>query len=101
MSRPSRSRCPARPPHRWYGGRGQDRVDPRPLRSPSVRASGKPIMTHLRRMFVLVIAALVASIGAAPVLAQAKYPDRPVRVILPFPPGGLVDVIGRVLAQQL
>jgi tripartite-type tricarboxylate transporter receptor subunit TctC len=39
--------------------------------------------------------------GDAAVAQTGKYPERPVRVILPFPPGGLVDVLGRVMAQRL
>jgi tripartite-type tricarboxylate transporter receptor subunit TctC len=31
----------------------------------------------------------------------AGYPDRPVRLIIPFPPGGSNDVVGRLVAQQL
>jgi tripartite-type tricarboxylate transporter receptor subunit TctC len=38
--------------------------------------------------------------AAATVLAQS-YPSRPVRVIIPFPPGGTLDTVGRQLAQKL
>jgi tripartite-type tricarboxylate transporter receptor subunit TctC len=37
---------------------------------------------------------------ATPALAQA-WPSRPVRIIVPFPPGGLVDVLARSVSQRL
>ncbi|MDB5415925.1 MAG: Tripartite-type tricarboxylate transporter, receptor component TctC [Rubritepida sp.] len=47
---------------------------------------------------------LLALAGAAllaPRLAQAAFPDRPVRVIVPWPPGALADVVMRSLAQAM
>src|SRR5688572_25206182 len=37
--------------------------------------------------------------GALP--CQAQYPNRPVRLIVPFPPGGGTDALARVLSQKL
>ena len=37
---------------------------------------------------------------AGPALAQS-WPDRTVRMIIPFPPGGTLDKVGRMLAQRL
>jgi tripartite-type tricarboxylate transporter receptor subunit TctC len=49
---------------------------------------------------LLAAASLLAAL-AGPALAQADYPNRPVRLIIPFPPGGSNDVVGRVIAQHL
>src|SRR5271156_5758280 len=47
--------------------------------------------------------ALVLSLPlfAAPALAADDYPSRPIRMIIPFPPGGSNDVVGRIIANQL
>ena len=34
-------------------------------------------------------------------VAAQEYPTKPVRLIIPFPPGGSNDVVGRVFAQQM
>lgn len=38
---------------------------------------------------------------AAPALAQPQWPERPVRVIVPWPPGGSTDVLARLLAERM
>ena len=48
--------------------------------------------------FLLATAATFACATVA--LAQA-YPSKPIRLIIPFPPGGATDIIGRTLAQKL
>jgi tripartite-type tricarboxylate transporter receptor subunit TctC len=48
----------------------------------------------------LIQAALVALALTSPAFAQ-DYPNRPVRLIVPFPPGGSNDVVGRLVAKQL
>jgi len=50
--------------------------------------------------FLLVAVVSVLSLSGAPSLAQS-YPDRAVKLVVPFAPGGIVDVVGRALARQL
>ena len=42
-----------------------------------------------------------ALVGAAPVQAQGQYPGKPLRLIVPFPPGGGTDTLARILGQKL
>jgi tripartite-type tricarboxylate transporter receptor subunit TctC len=49
--------------------------------------------------FLAVAAALLAMGVMGTALAQ--YPNKPIKMIVPYPPGGATDVIGRVLAQRL
>jgi len=44
---------------------------------------------------------LLAVFVVAPVPTFAQYPNKPIRFIVPFPPGGLADVVARMLSNQL
>lgn len=58
-------------------------------------------MTTIRRT-LLKLAAIGLAAGAAPALhAQTAWPTQPVRMVIPFPPGGPTDLVGRVIAQAL
>lgn len=51
--------------------------------------------------FVLAVASLLA-FGASIAQAQStNYPVKPVRVVVPWPPGGSNDIVGRIIAQKL
>lgn len=54
-----------------------------------------------RRTWITLAAATLAVSLAGAAAAQGNYPDRPVRLIVPFPPGGTSDVVGRIFAEAL
>ncbi|MGA7016462.1 MAG: tripartite tricarboxylate transporter substrate binding protein, partial [Pseudolabrys sp.] len=56
------------------------------------------IMLTLLSRLLMAVSLLVA---LAPNALADDYPNRPVRLIIPFPPGGSNDVVGRLVAQQL
>ena len=55
-----------------------------------------------KTLSLLAMAAFSALLSTQPLTAMAQaYPSKPVKVIIPFPPGGTLDAIGRQLAQKL
>ena len=55
-------------------------------------------MTLARREFFAVAAGAAALVGCAHSAAAALYPERPIRLVLPFPP---FDIIGRPWADKV
>ncbi|HEX2547961.1 MAG TPA: tripartite tricarboxylate transporter substrate binding protein [Ramlibacter sp.] len=51
----------------------------------------------LRRIFIA--AGLAAAAGLA--VAQGAYPTKPITMVVPFPPGGLADTVGRPVAEAM
>jgi len=58
-----------------------------------------PSLKHLNRRVALIGAAAL-SLPALPAFAQT-FPSKPLRMIVPFPPAGAVDTVGRVVGQKL
>ena len=61
------------------------------------------IFNHIKplRNFLLVLFFLASATISISVYSQAAYPNRPIKLITPFPPGGSSDVLARLIATKL
>jgi tripartite-type tricarboxylate transporter receptor subunit TctC len=58
------------------------------------------VVPSWRGLFGVLLTALT-SVCAVPALAQAGYPNKPIRFIVPYPAGGGTDIVARMLAQKM
>lgn len=58
-------------------------------------------LTDDRRRSAFVLAAAAAALMCLSSTAFAQYPERPIRVVTPFPPGGAVDVVTRLVTERM
>lgn len=57
---------------------------------------------HIRRKIVLIgVAFAAACLFAAPAVAQSSYPERPIRVIVPFAGGSASDIVARIVLEKM
>lgn len=85
-------------------GQGQNRhaVAGAPAPPPQIKTSKGNFSMH-RRHLVLGLS-LTAALACAPlsaVHAQDTYPNKPIHLIVPFPPGGTTDIVARLFAEKL
>ena len=52
-----------------------------------------------QQLFALMVVATIAQFGA--VAVAQDYPTRPVTIVVPYPPGGPTDLVGRVIADRI
>lgn len=58
-------------------------------------------MRSAKRILMTVIS-VAAAIGAStPIVCAQDFPTRPVRMLVPFPPGGVVDILARLIAPRM
>lgn len=68
-----------------------------------LKASHRPDRPQSLRRRGIAVAALAALTGASPMWAQAAdaWPSRPIKMVIPFAPGGTTDLLGRIVAEGL
>ena len=57
-------------------------------------APRSPFLPSRRQLGVLAFAMLAATTA----VAQGEYPDKPIRIVVPYAPGGSSDTLGRLIA---
>src|SRR5205823_6191294 len=62
---------------------------------------GEGRLMNARMLLSGLIALAAALTAASPAAAQETYPSKPVTMIVPFPPGGVADIVGRPLADAM
>jgi tripartite-type tricarboxylate transporter receptor subunit TctC len=55
----------------------------------------------LPRLLVAIAGLVISALVASPARAEAHYPDRPVRIVVPFAAGGVADITVRIVAERL
>src|ERR1700730_12381139 len=55
----------------------------------------------MRRLGIFALSLVCLAAGAGFAQAQDKYPSKPIKIIVPYVPGGATDIVARILADQM
>ncbi|HEY2754403.1 MAG TPA: tripartite tricarboxylate transporter substrate binding protein [Pseudolabrys sp.] len=55
----------------------------------------------MKRLGVMLLSALMLALGASAAAAQENYPNRPVKVLVPYAPGGATDIVARIIGDEM
>src|SRR5690349_3569032 len=55
----------------------------------------------MKRLSVLLLAAIALMVGGLAAAAQDKYPSKPVKVVVPFGPGSATDIVIRIVGEHM
>src|SRR5262245_21371183 len=68
-------------------------------RSTDAPKNGEGRMSRIKTVLGLTVAAVMLLATAAQ--AQSNYPNRPIRIVVPYPAGGIVDLVARAVTEQV
>ena len=55
----------------------------------------------MKRLSLILLSAMCLAFGAGTAPAQDKYPSRPIKVIVPYAPGGATDIVARIIGDEI
>src|SRR6266849_10216166 len=55
----------------------------------------------MNRRGLLLLSTMLFAVGGVEVVAQDKYPSKPVKVVVPFGPGSATDIVMRIVGEQM
>jgi tripartite-type tricarboxylate transporter receptor subunit TctC len=58
-------------------------------------------MSIFVKMWAVLLTATLSLLATLPAAAQVQWPGKPITYIVPYPPGGMTDILGRLMAQKL
>jgi len=82
----------------WYEYRPVKSTRTRPSSSSPVRRPEDRVVVGVALAFLL---AFFITLAVRPAMAQDKYPSKPVKVLVPYAPGGAVDIVARIVTDRM